>query len=545
MTIASGSGTLVDNNNGTWTYTPAANDDTAVSFSYTISDSGAAPNSVAGTATLDITPVNDAPTTSAVTLAAIAEDSGARMITSAELLANVSDAEGAVLSISGLAIASGSGTLVDNNNGTWTYTPAANDDTAVSFSYTISDNGAAPNSVAGTATLDITPVNDAPTTSAITLSPIAEDSGARIITSAELLANASDIDGDSLTVSGVTIASGSGTLVDNNNGTWTYTPAANDDTAVSFSYTISDSGAAPNSVAGTATLDITPVNDAPTTSAVTLAAIAEDSGARIITSAELLANASDIDGDSLTVSGVTIASGSGTLVDNNNGTWTYTPAANDDTAVSFSYTISDNGTAPNSVAGTATLDITPVDEPLSAQDDFAEMVENQTLFVDVTTNDATGADTSKTLTSLGAVTIDGPDDVELGTPAIVIENNKIRVTPGTAFDSLAEGETATITVPYTIQLGTGEYLQATATITVTGTNDAPHFSTLPEGYEAIGTINSEASFGGVEAVQLTTEGASQTQVEDFLELDHGTLSAVELADYRRGRDRLRHRPGAR
>ena len=133
------------------------------------------------------------------------------------------------------------------------------------------------------ATITVTGTNDAPTTSAITLSPIAEDSGARIITSAELLANASDIDGDSLTVSGVTIASGSGTLVDNNNGTWTYTPAANDDTAVSFSYTISDSGAAPNSVAGTATLDITPVNDAPTTSAVTLAAIAEDSGARMIT----------------------------------------------------------------------------------------------------------------------------------------------------------------------------------------------------------------------------------------------------------------------
>ena len=193
---------------------------------------------------------------------------------------------------------------------------------------------------------------------------------------------------------------------------------------MSFSYTISDNGAAPNSVAGTATLDITPVNDAPTTSAVTLAAIAEDSGARIITSAELLANASDVEGAVLTISSLAIASGSGTLVDNNNGTWTYTPAANDDTAVSFSYTISDNGAAPNSVAGTATLDITPVDEPLSAQDDFAEMVENQTLFVDVTTNDATGADTSKTLTSLGAVTIDGPDDVELGTPAIVIENNK-------------------------------------------------------------------------------------------------------------------------
>ena len=38
MTLASGNGTLVDNGNGTWTYTPAANDDSAVSFNYTASD---------------------------------------------------------------------------------------------------------------------------------------------------------------------------------------------------------------------------------------------------------------------------------------------------------------------------------------------------------------------------------------------------------------------------------------------------------------------------------------------------------------------------
>ena len=50
-------------------------------------------------------------------------------------------------------------------------------------------------------------------------------------------------------------------------------------------------------VATTATLDITPVNDAPTTvRPVTLGAIAEDSGARLITQAELLANATDVEG---------------------------------------------------------------------------------------------------------------------------------------------------------------------------------------------------------------------------------------------------------
>ena len=60
---------------------------------------------------------------------------------------------------------------------------------------------------------------------------------------------------------------------------------------------------------------------------MTLAAIAEDSGARLITQAQLLANATDVDGPSLTAINLAIASGNGTLVDNGNGTWSYTPAA--------------------------------------------------------------------------------------------------------------------------------------------------------------------------------------------------------------------------
>jgi VCBS repeat-containing protein len=103
-------------------------------------------------------------------------------------------------------------------------------------------------------------VNDAPTTAPVTLAPIAEDSGARLITQAELLANAGDADGDDLTATGLAITSGNGSLVDNGDGTWTYTPAQNDNTAVGFSYTISDGAVG---VAASATLDITPVNDAP------------------------------------------------------------------------------------------------------------------------------------------------------------------------------------------------------------------------------------------------------------------------------------------
>ena len=219
---------------------------------------------------IEVTPVNDAPTTSPVDLAAIAEDSGVRTITQAELLANANDVEGDPLTATDLTISSGNGTLVGNGDRTWNYTAVANDDSEVSFSYNITDGTT---QVAGNATLDITPVNDAPTTFTVTLTAVAEDSGPRLITQAELLGNATDIEGNALTAADLTISSGNGTLVDIGDGTWNYLPAANDDSDVSFSYTITDGTTI---VAGNATLDIVPVNDAPTNLTPTLINVPEN-----------------------------------------------------------------------------------------------------------------------------------------------------------------------------------------------------------------------------------------------------------------------------
>ena len=365
LAISAGNGSLVDNLDGTWTYTPALNDDADVTFSYSITDGAL---SVAGSASLDITPVNDAPTTTPVTLVSIVEDSGARLITQAELLANAADVDSASLTATSLAISAGNGSLVDNLDGTWTYTPALNDDADVTFSYSITDGAL---SVAGSASLDITPVNDAPTTTPVTLVSIVEDSGARLITQAELLANAADVDSASLTATSLAISAGNGSLVDNLDGTWTYTPALNDDAGVTFSYSITDGAL---SVAGSASLDITPVNDAPTTTPVTLVSIVEDSGARLITQAELLANAADVDSASLTATSLAISAGNGSLVDNLDGTWTYTPALNDDADVTFSYSITDGAL---SVAGSASLDITPVnDAPTTTPVTLVSIVED-------------------------------------------------------------------------------------------------------------------------------------------------------------------------
>ena len=142
------------------------------------------------------------------------------------------------------------------------------------------------------------------------LTPVAEDSGVRVITQAELLANATDIEGDVLEANGLTIANGNGGLVNNGDGTWNYTPANNDDTSASFDYTITD---AANNIAGSATLDITPVNDTPSTSPVILAPAIEDN-VRLITQAELLTNTTDIDSSLLTATNLQVSTG--TLVDN-------------------------------------------------------------------------------------------------------------------------------------------------------------------------------------------------------------------------------------
>ncbi|MBW6512780.1 MAG: VCBS domain-containing protein, partial [Desulfuromonadaceae bacterium] len=613
----SGSGTLSDNGDGTWNYTPAADDDTNVSFSYDISDGTSTINT---TATLDITPINDAPTTSPVTLAAIAEDSGVRVITATQLLSNAGDVEVDTLTVSNLGISSGSGTLVDNGDGTWSYTPAADDDTSVSFSYTITDNGTTngvldPRTTSGTATMDITPVNDAPvavdssattgentvltsnvpaaidvdgtiasyqlvdtvaegtlsfapdgsysfdpgsafddlavgesrlvsltytatddggatsavqtvtiavtgtndapTSSAVTLTPIAEDSGMRVITQAELLANATDIDGDTLTVSNLT--AGSGTLSDNGDGTWNYTPAADDDSSVSFSYDISDGTTTINN--NNATLDITPVNDVPTTSTVTLTAMAEDSGVRVITQAELLGTAADVESNTLTASNLGISSGSGTLVDNGDGSWNYTPATNDDSSVSFSYTITDNGTTngvldPRTTSGTATMDITPVNDAPVAYDGGGSTSENVVL----NSNVPAATDVDGTITSYALV----------GTVAAGLltfnADGSYSFNPGAAFDDLAVGENRVVSFTYTAtdDMGATSAVQ-TVTITVTGSNDAPEITNGPD---AVGLAETNAA--------LSTSGTLTVSDTDVTDVVSATFSLAVSGTSDRG-----------
>jgi spore coat protein A, manganese oxidase len=342
-------GTVIVNSNGTYSYQPNPNFNGTDSFTYTLTDR----NGDVATAqvSVTVTAVNDAPVAGPVTLTAIAEDSGARIITAAELLAGVTDIDSAstLLSITSLTIGTGSGTLSANGNGTWTYTPALNDDTSVTFNYTVSDGSL---NASSTASLDIIPVNDAPVAAPVTLTAIAEDSGARIITTAQLLVGVTDVDSATLTITSLSIASGNGngSLVNNGNGTWSYTPALNDNTFVTFNYTVSDGLLIASS---TASLDITPVNDAPVAGPVALVGI--QNVTRTITKTELLAGATDVDLDKLSIGSLTLAAGStGLLQSNGDGTWDYTAPVNSVANVAFLYTVTD-GLLTASATATLTL----------------------------------------------------------------------------------------------------------------------------------------------------------------------------------------------
>ncbi|MCR9243344.1 MAG: cadherin-like domain-containing protein, partial [Rhodobiaceae bacterium] len=108
----------------------------------------------------------------------------------------------------------------------------------------------------------------------------------------------------------------------------------------------------------TFTIAVGDVNEGPSAGAVDLGATNEDTSV-IITSAQLLANSSDVDdGDAMSVSSLSVDAQYGSLADNGDGTWTFTPA-NDVSAdnVPFSFTVTD-GEVSDSAA--ATLDIAAV-----------------------------------------------------------------------------------------------------------------------------------------------------------------------------------------
>ena len=475
--------TVAINADGTVSYTPnegaydslAAGETATDTFTYTISDG--AGGTVTGTATVNVTGTNDAPTLVGSASADILEDAGS---VSLDVLSTATDVDASdVLSVA--AVTDGAnGTVAINADGTVSYTPnegaydslAAGETATDTFTYTISDGEGG--TVTGTATVNVTGTNDAPTLVGSASADILEDAGS---VSLNVLSTATDVDAsDVLSVAAVSDGA-NGTVAINADGTVSYTPSegaydslADGETATdTFTYTISDG--AGGTVTGTATVNVTGTNDAPTLTGSASADILEDAGS---VSLDVLSTATDVDAsDVLSVAAVS-GGANGTVAINADGTVSYTPnegaydslAAGETATDTFTYTISDG--EGGTVTGTATVNVTGTnDAPTLVGSASADILEDAgSVSLDVLST-ATDVDASDVL-SVAAVT-DGAN----GTVAINADGT-VSYTPNEgAYDSLADGETATDTFTYTISDGAGGTVTGAATVNVTGTNDAP------------------------------------------------------------------------
>ncbi len=218
---------------------------------------------------------------------------------------------------------------------------------------------------------------------------------------------------------------------------------------------------------------------------VALSAIDEDSAGLTFSAADLLANASDLDGDVLYVSNVALANAeAGTLTDNGNSTWTFVPAANFNGDVSFNYSVSD-GVAE--VETSATLQVTAVnDAPEVDGPLIRDVIEGGEIIVLDLMQGATDVDGDSLQITQGTITVNGEATVELPlgfAPILLPDMNEYTTAfsfDPAAYDFLAEGETYEIVLNYTIADGNGGSVNQVATITVTGTNNAPEVSAVVE-----------------------------------------------------------------
>jgi hypothetical protein len=347
-------------NDGAISYQHNAGEESTDSFDFTVSDGFG--GDVQATFTINVTPVNDAPTlvtneemivergTSAALTTALLEttdvDNPPAQLTYTVTTAPangvllVNDAEGA------------SFTQAQINNGAVSYSHNNSDTTADSFDFEVSDGTAAP--LTSTFVINVLPVNQPPTVENDSLT-VAEGGNGNVA----VLDNDTDTDGglDATTVTVDTVPV-NGTAVVETDGTVTYTHNGSETTSDSFTYTVADAlgkVSAPATVAVT----VTPMNDAPTiTRNQSLSVQVGDSG---VIDNTLLRTQDPDNGPAQRTFNITTAPQQGNVLVNgaaatsftqaqvNNGAVSYQHTSADSTNDSFTFTLTD-GTTPTAPA---------------------------------------------------------------------------------------------------------------------------------------------------------------------------------------------------
>ena len=516
-------------------FTPDANFNGEETFTYTVTDTS---NSTAtGTVTLTVNAINDDPIATndtastnednAITIDVLANDTD---VDTDSLLNLYPESEHLTIKADGFSgVTHGTVSIVDDKV---VFTPEANYNGEVIFSYTITDVTGITSQA--NVTLTINAQNDAPVASS-DISSTDEDQAVTI----DVLANDTDVDTNPLLnlhpesehltikVNGFSgVEHGTVSIVDNK---VVFTPEANFNGTESFTYTVSDTSN--STTTGTVTLTVHATNDDPIASNDT-ASTDEDNAVTI----DVLANDTDVDtnttlnsdptSEHLTIkadgfSGVT--HGTVTIVDNK---VVFTPEANYNGEVIFSYTITDV-TGITAQANVTLTIIEENDDPI-ANDDIATTDEDHAITIDVLTNDI-DSDADNNLNefpdavSLNIVS-DGFSGVEHGT--LSVENNKVVYTPDANFNGIES-------FTYTIVDSSNTTATAYVTITVNAINDDPHVtndsaSTNEDQAITIDVLANDTDVDTDLLLNLHPEAEHLVIMDDgFSGVEHGSVTIVD------------------
>ncbi|MEZ8573073.1 tandem-95 repeat protein, partial [Vibrio splendidus] len=438
----SAQGDIVDNGDGTWTFTPAPGFDGEADIAYVIERDGILHDEQTSVA-VDKNFGPEAGSTSYT-----ANEDHSFTMTPEQLLANSSDAnENDILSISSVSYNGTDGVFTENSDGTFTFAPNENFSGDVSFDVEIEDASGA--TATTTANLTIVEVNDPPVAGSTSYS-VSEDEVISF-SEAQLLAQSSDVEGD-VSLDSVTYTGTDGILTANDDGTYSFAPNENFNGGVSLTVVVADEDG--EKVSTTAEVDVKQVNDAPVSGE--LAYTVNEDASITLSQAQLLAQASDVDGDDLTAANLSVG-GNTTVTANDDGSFTITPDANFSGDIDISFDLKD-GT--DTVTATADLTVNPMSDPTVVSDVSYTIDEDGTLTFTDTQLLAGASDADGETLSIDSVTYTGTDGVFTDNG-----DGTYSFAPNENFNGDAE-------LSFSVTTGT-ESVDAKITVEVDAVNDAP------------------------------------------------------------------------
>ena len=348
LTIDSVSGvdagaTAVINGGTTVTYTPAAGltGTSTDQFSYVISDGNGGTATATVTVTITGSGSTSAPVVTNGTLQ-VQENTNGTVD-----LSTLVTGDGTITFAVTSPTANGSATL---SGSVVTYTPNANFDGSDTISFTATNTGG---TSTGSIAVTVTPVgagNTLPTANNITVAAT-EDTPTSFDVLALSNASANDA-GQTLSITSVGSANNGGTVSVNAAGGIDYAPAADFFGTETFAVTIADSGASPNTVDITVTVNVAAVNDAPTVTAGQSATATGTSPVTINVLNGATSGAAN-ENDNVVLSDASVPTNQGSVTFTPAGEVTFTPAAAFTGQATISFTASDGqATTDGSVAVT-------------------------------------------------------------------------------------------------------------------------------------------------------------------------------------------------